>query len=588
MKKNHRQKTLGNIIVLLTLSLVLFIFNGSDLDASWFVDAERYHISVHGQTSCFDCHAAIGERDLHPDSKDIDKDLQSFFSVDQCLDCHDDVIELVEEVRYCKSADKNRTEPKTCIDCHNPHYQLTKKEITKGFDPATAIHKQCDTCHDSQTDLPEFPKEDRDCVDCHLVTAQDDPENIKKTSALCFHCHELEKKSRGSEAQPTTHEALSCLSCHPESDTFGHSRQQTEDCRLCHQPHAEETAHDLHAEVSCQACHLSGAAPVRNADTRRVVWQKDESPQAETDIHRLVPVANQESCRRCHSAENSLGAADMVLPAKSVLCMACHASTFTVDDNVTRISLLVFLLGFLSMISVWLSGNLAGIREEKTLSKIARICGFTFRTIFSTRIVIVVKVLFLDALLQRRLYRQSRGRWFVHGLIFFPFVIRFVWGITALTASSWNPGGAVAWDMLNKNHPLGAFLFDLTGVMIMAGVILAIIRKLRKRSSQIPGLPGQDKIAVGLIGGIVMIGFLLEGIRMVMTGIPAGGEWAFLGYGISRLLAGSSSLTGVFGYVWYAHAVLTGLFVAYLPFSRMFHIIMAPVVLAINAAKKHR
>jgi hypothetical protein len=34
------------------------------------------------------------------------------------------------------------------------------------------------------------------------------------------------------------------------------------------------------------------------------------------------------------------------------------------------------------------------------------------------------------------------------------------------------------------------------------------------------------------------------------------------------------------------HAIFTGAFVAYLPFSRMFHMIMAPVSLAINATSR--
>ena len=46
----------------------------------------------------------------------------------------------------------------------------------------------------------------------------------------------------------------------------------------------------------------------------------------------------------------------------------------------------------------------------------------------------------------------------------------------------------------------------------------------------------------------------------------------------------SSTLTRVYGYVWYLHAVLTGAFVAYLPFSRLLHVILAPVVLAMGAA----
>jgi nitrate reductase gamma subunit len=51
------------------------------------------------------------------------------------------------------------------------------------------------------------------------------------------------------------------------------------------------------------------------------------------------------------------------------------------------------------------------------------------------------------------------------------------------------------------------------------------------------------------------------------------------------MLAGFE-LTGIYGYVWYLHAILTGAFLVYLPFSRMFHMIMAPVGLAMNAADK--
>jgi len=81
----------------------------------------------------------------------------------------------------------------------------------------------------------------------------------------------------------------------------------------------------------------------------------------------------------------------------------------------------------------------------------------------------------------------------------------------------------------------------------------------------------------------MIIGYLLEGMRMAMTGSPGGAPYAFVGDAVSRMLTGLE-LTGIYGYVWYLHALLTGAFIVYLPFSRMFHMIMAPVVLAMNAA----
>jgi len=141
--------------------------------------------------------------------------------------------------------------------------------------------------------------------------------------------------------------------------------------------------------------------------------------------------------------------------------------------------------------------------------------------------------------------------------------------------------------MLDKNNPVTAFLFDVTGAMVLLGATLAFIRGLLKRSYKPPGLPGQDRLALSLIGGIVVIGFILEGMRIAMTGSPAGACYAFIGCAVSTLFSDSTSLTQSYGYVWYVHAILTGIFVAYLPFSRMFHIIMGPIALAMNAISEH-
>jgi nitrate reductase gamma subunit len=142
--------------------------------------------------------------------------------------------------------------------------------------------------------------------------------------------------------------------------------------------------------------------------------------------------------------------------------------------------------------------------------------------------------------------------------------------------------------MLDKNNPLTAFLFDLSGILVLVGVAGMIIRRYQLKSSgSPPGLPAADWPAYALLGSIMIVGYGLEGMRMAMTGSPAGASWAFVGDAVGRMLTGLE-LTNIYGYVWYLHAILTGAFVVYLPFSRMFHMIMAPVVLAINAATDHR
>ena len=141
--------------------------------------------------------------------------------------------------------------------------------------------------------------------------------------------------------------------------------------------------------------------------------------------------------------------------------------------------------------------------------------------------------------------------------------------------------------MLNKNHPTTAFLFDLTGFMIIIGLMSAVVRTRLSQPQRPRGLPQQDLIALGLVAGIVVVGFVLEGMRIAMTGSPPGSAFAFIGYIISQLFSTGPDLNQTYGYVWYAHAILTGAFVAYIPFSRLSHIILAPVSLSIRASAEH-
>ena len=142
--------------------------------------------------------------------------------------------------------------------------------------------------------------------------------------------------------------------------------------------------------------------------------------------------------------------------------------------------------------------------------------------------------------------------------------------------------------MLDKNHPMTAFLFDFSGMLAIVGIVGMILRRIQPRSVvKVSGLPAADWPSYALLGGIILVGYLLEGMRMAMTISPDGAAYAFVGDAVARLLAGRD-LTGLYGYVWYLHAILTGAFIVYLPFSRMLHMIMAPVVMAMNVAADHR
>jgi len=561
-------------------------------EAAWLIDPERYHISVHGQLSCQDCHSAIGETDRHPDPADVNRSLTDFFKSDQCLVCHDDVADDIAAGRHADQTATIGQQFDTCIECHDPHYEFRQADDAAEPVLSRPLKDRCSLCHEFQAEIPEFSDPDQSCMQCHLGVAVGDPHAARNIADLCFHCHSI----KNSHAQwyplidetryaATPHKDVNCLTCHPQAARFRHRDQVPGDCSRCHLPHDEKLTHDLHAAVSCGACHLNGVVPLRDSASRHILWRRPGHPDGASPIHQMEVSRDKAFCIRCHTRGNTLGAAAMVLPAKSIICMPCHASTLSVGDTITVLSLVLFTAGMILIGSVWFSGGKARAGGG---SKLAQPLREATAGLFASRIRAIIGALLLDGLLQRRLFKASKERWLLHALIFFPFLFRFIWGIWALTASLQWPQWPTAWAMLDKNNALTAFIFDLSGMMIIIGVIGMAISRVQKRSdATVPGLPATDWPAYALLGAIMTAGFILEGMRMAMTGSPDGAEYAFIGDGVSRLLAGFD-LTGIYGYIWYLHAIFTGAFIVYLPFSRMLHMVTAPVVLAMKAAGDHR
>jgi nitrate reductase gamma subunit len=578
------------IIAIVLLVFVLYAF-AVDADASWLIDEERYHVSAHGQNSCQDCHADIVDRSLHPDPAEVSKSLREFYRLEQCTSCHDDILEDLDEGSHGGENIGDEKEFKFCIGCHDPHYQLSYSDEAAKLDLSQPVEKKCSICHELEKELPEYSEEDQTCMECHAAVAFDDPQASQEIASFCFNCHASKNSGdQGLERYAlidtsayanTPHAEVACSVCHPRAIEFGHHNQSVGDCRQCHVPHDEKVAHDLHAVVTCEACHLSEVTPQKDRASRLILWDKTRNPNRITSVHQMVLPEKDKSCKSCHVSDNQLGAVAMVMPPKSILCMPCHAATFSAGDGITLSSLVLFMLGLVGVGSVWFSGS----RGNSTVGlKFSQAAGRLFRTLASGRIITIFQSLLLDGLLQRRLFRVSRERWLLHALIFYPFVFRFLWGLIGLIASLWWPQWPATWSMLDKNHPWTAFLFDLSGILVLVGVTGMIVRRFQAKSKgSPPGLPAADWPGYALLGSIMIVGYVLEGMRIAMTGSPTGAPWAFVGDAVSRMLTGLE-LPGIYGYVWYLHALLTGAFVVYLPFSRLFHMLMAPVVLAMHAA----
>ncbi len=388
-----------------------------------------------------------------------------------------------------------------------------------------------------------------------VLASEDEP--------VCMDCHSVLDEN-------FKHSGLSCTECHKGYADFPHEDKIKPDCLNCHLRHPEKKAHDLHINVPCQACHLEGITPQKKLENNKAEWAFLTADKSEYDPHKLV-VPDDQGCTRCHFKGNSFGAPGSKLPAKSVICMPCHSAAFSVNDPLSVTALIIFLIGISGTAVIWMSaGGSHGKNIHPDPSKVMRI----------------LHALIFDVMFQRRLFKTSLRRWAIHALILFPFAARFIWGAAALILSLAYAEGNVTWQMLDKNNPASGLFFDVTGLIILLGGFLMMLDKMAfKRKNSIRGLPEGSPVIKVLLGAIIITGFITEGARIAMTGYPEGSRYAFIGYLIGRAFQ-EIQLNGIYVYLWYLHAVLTAAFIAFLPFSRMFHIFTAPVSMLIKGASE--
>jgi hypothetical protein len=566
---------------------------GGAAEAAWRFDSARFHASAHGQLACEDCHAAVSGQALHPDPARVARDTPGALDPQACTGCHASVREELERQRHGGQSIADPQRYADCRGCHDPHAAASAESRAGGYDPGRPVWGQCGVCHADEQSLPPVSGEDESCLGCHRLTATDDPQAAARDALLCGTCHGktgtpqqaftgriVPLMDEGIERR-TPHATTACTACHIRAAEYGHGRQQTRSCRACHAPHDESVAHDAHLSVGCAACHLEGGVPIRETAAQRVEWSPRRDLAAPLTAHTMVDFTDQTGCRRCHFSGNPLGAAAAVLPAKGILCLPCHAATLSVGNLASGISLVV-------VAGALVFGGLALIgarRRPAATPRVDRTAAFAgageHRHEYSGWPGALATAL-LDVFLQRRLYRRSVRRWLIHGLIFYPIALRAAWGVLALGASLWAPGWPPTAFLLDKNQPAAEFFFDATGVLLLGGVALSAWRGRRDAPrTAITGLPVRDIPALAGLAAIGVLGFVLEGLRMAMTG--NGSAAAFVGYPLAAAVAGAPGLTDVYGVLWYAHAVAVAALAAYLPFSRLKHIILSPVVLTMNA-----
>jgi heterodisulfide reductase subunit C len=300
-------------------------------------------------------------------------------------------------------------------------------------------------------------------------------------------------------------------------------------------------------------------------------------------------------------------------------------------------ALIIFLLGLAFKVSNWFIKKFGDVGPTFTVSQRLRsaVNGMV-RVFFSAKLLLVFKALLVDVLLQGRVFKEDALRWLAHMLIFYGFMLLLLMHAldSIVTETLFN-------DYYATLNPF-FFLRDLFGAMVLGGVGMAIFRRYLSKPRRLRTGP-RDHYAIIILAVIMLSGIGLLGLKitshsefMIMVEDYAGlddeeeiqalealwvndygvispniqppfdqdllatgrevheagcldchapAQWAFTGYATARIIkpiALRLDQIGSITILWYIHFIACFAGLAYLPFSKMFHIICAPLSLIAN------
>jgi nitrate reductase gamma subunit len=239
---------------------------------------------------------------------------------------------------------------------------------------------------------------------------------------------------------------------------------------------------------------------------------------------------------------------------------------------------IVFLLGTLYNVLLWMRGRgLVSTPEGRLVSLV----GKALRLLVSGGFIRAVGVFVKDALYLSKLKGRSRTRWFMHLMILGGFVFMFALDLLvtlSLDLLHFEPmideaGWAKLW--------VRDFGFEVAGAMMLVGLSVAAVRRFVVKPDIVrTELP--DAVSIVFLLAVVAGGFILEGMGIAgaIPGHQDNVEYSFLGYAVSTALPASSG--DYYDAAWLVHGVMSALLIAYIPFSRLFHMIASPIAIEVD------
>lgn len=190
-----------------------------------------------------------------------------------------------------------------------------------------------------------------------------------------------------------------------------------------------------------------------------------------------------------------------------------------------------------------------------------------------------------DVILHRSLMGVSGFRWFKHTMIFWGFSIMFAVEIVAVFVREGLPafGAADVWEDLG--HPLRMafdFAYDLTGLMVLIGCVLALAWRIKVQGTDEQKFT--DTPTAAFLFFVVLSGFLLEGARIAASQGADANAASFVGVVFAGLFeTGPATYDAVHTPLWYIHVFASCAFIAYVPVKRLIHSCATPMGRLMNS-----
>ena len=301
-------------------------------------------------------------------------------------------------------------------------------------------------------------------------------------------------------------------------------------------------------------------------------------------------------------------------------------------------SLFVFISGVIYKVYTWFSWKIGiSSRDIDRFERLAAAFKGMLEVIFSAKILILIKVFILDVVFQKRILKEDFLRWAMHMLIYTGFVL-----LLLMHALDKHITSSLFSEYYSTLNPF-LFLRNFFGIMVIAGLAIAIYRRFILK---VPRLKtnSMDYYAIIILAVIMVSGFFLEATKITSisdfermvnefsdvdekedvraleslwvhefgtvspnlkepfelkllehgreiheancAACHSSAKYAFAGYAVAKIINPIALLldrAGGSNILWYIHFIACFFGMAYLPFSKMFHIIAGPISLLANA-----